>query len=154
MSSGWERKAISDTTAVLEDVGSKRFTKPQTCKLWFLRHKTQDPLPHTSAPGQGELSRALSQIIHCSSGKGRRLAFIQAVGLLLLTPTSPHTQTVIKLISQPSPPSGYVREVVTATVAALSCRRQKARFLTNTQPVSISTLLFSLLLLKGRPYPN
>lgn len=153
MSSGWEWKVISDTTAALEDVGSKRVTKPQTCKLWFLRHNTQDPLPHTPAPGQGELSRAFSQIIHCSSGK-RRLAFIQAVGLLLLTPTSPHTQTVIKLVSQPSPPSGYVREVVTATVAALSWRRQKARFLTNTQPVYLYTLVFSLLLLEGRPYPN
>lgn len=56
----------------------------------------------------------------------------------------PPTHTVIKLISQPSPPSGYVREVVTATVAARSWGRQKARFLTNMQPVSISTLLSSL----------
>lgn len=94
MSSGWEWKAISDTTAALEDVGSKRFTKPQTCKLWFLRHETQDPVPHTPAPGQGELSRALSQIIHCSSGKRKKIGFLPSSWSP--TPHShlpPHTQS-------------------------------------------------------------
>lgn len=154
MSSGWEWKAISDTTAALEDVGSKRFTKPQTCKLWFLRHKTQDPRPHTPAPGQGELSRAFSQIIHCSSGK-RKIGFHPSCWSP--TPHShlpPHTNSH-KTHFTTKPTLRVCQESCHCNSGGPELKEAEGSiFDKHATCFYLYTLVFSLLLLKGRPYPN